>query len=40
MENEGSQMQVNEAYKKEDAYQTLSVINTWIGNMDTKFHLH
>lgn len=23
-------------YKKEDAYQSLSMINTWIGNIDTK----
>lgn len=26
----------NKAFKKEDAYETLGVINTWIGNMDTK----
>ena len=25
-----------ERLKKEDAYETLGIINTWIGNMDTK----
>lgn len=31
-----NQQQENRAFKKEDAYETLSIINTWIGNMDTK----
>lgn len=26
----------NKAFKKDDAYETLGLINTWIGNMDTK----
>lgn len=28
--------QVEKAFKKDDAYQTLEIINSWIGNMDTK----
>lgn len=28
--------QSNQEYTKEDAYQTLKMINTWIGNIDTK----
>lgn len=30
------QMQENRAFKKDDAYETLGIVNTWIGNMDTK----
>ena len=36
MENDNNQTQENRAFKKEDAYETLGIINTWIGNMDTK----
>ena len=36
MENDTNQRQENRTFKKEDAYETLSIINTWIGNMDTK----
>lgn len=36
MENDNNQRQENRTLKKEDAYETLSIINTWIGNMDTK----
>lgn len=31
-----NQQHENKAFKKEDAYETLGIINTWIGNMDTK----
>lgn len=30
------QVQSQQAFKKEDAFQTLTLINTWIGNIDTK----
>lgn len=36
MENNNNLTQENRAFKKEDAYETLGIINTWIGNMDTK----
>lgn len=37
MAQKGSRQQnVKQAYKKEDAYQTLGIINTWISNLDTK----
>ena len=36
MENNNNQTQENRAFKKGDAYETLSIINTWVGNMDTK----
>lgn len=36
MGNDNGQMQGNRAFKKEDAYETLGIINAWIGNMDTK----
>lgn len=36
MEQKSSLKHENKAYKKEDAYQTLDIINSWIGNMDTK----
>ena len=36
MENDNNQTQENRAFKKEDAYETLGIINTWIGNMDIK----
>ena len=36
MEQDSNQLQENKAFKKEDAYETLNIINTWIGNMDTK----
>ncbi len=28
--------QSNQAFKKDDAFQALTIINTWIGNIDTK----
>lgn len=31
-----NQQQENIVFKKEDAFQTLTLINTWIGNVDTK----
>lgn len=31
-----NERQENRAFKKEDTYKTLGIINTWIGNMDTK----
>lgn len=36
MEHDRKQIKENRAFKKEDAYETLGIINTWIGNMDTK----
>ena len=36
MEHNDNQQQENRAFKKEDAYETLGIINTWIGNMDIK----
>lgn len=36
MEHDRKQIKENRAFKKEDAYETLNIINTWIGNMDTK----
>ncbi len=36
MTQNDNQQQENRAFKKEDAYETLGIINTWIGNMDTK----
>lgn len=36
MAQNDNQQQENRAFKKEDAYETLGIINTWIGNMDTK----
>lgn len=30
------QSQSQQAFKKDDAFQTLTLINTWIGNIDTK----
>ena len=36
MEQNSNQQQENIVFKKEDAFQTLSMINTWIGNIDTK----
>ena len=36
MEHNDNQQQENRAFKKEDAYETLGIINTWTGNMDTK----
>ena len=36
MSQNDNQQQENRAFKKEDAYETLNIINTWIGNMDTK----
>ncbi|MEE0334488.1 MAG: DUF5706 domain-containing protein [Catenibacterium mitsuokai] len=36
MLKEDDQQQQNKAFDKEDAYETLGIINTWIGNIDTK----
>ena len=36
MAQNDNQQHEYKAYKKEDAYETLGIINTWIGNMDTK----
>ncbi len=36
MAQNNNQQQVNAAYTKEDAYQSLEMINTWISNIDTK----
>lgn len=36
MAQNDNQQQENRTFKKEDAYETLGIINTWIGNMDTK----
>ena len=36
MAQNDNQQQENRAFKKEDAYETLGIINAWIGNMDTK----
>ena len=30
------QQQQNKAFDKDDAFETLGIINTWIGNIDTK----
>lgn len=40
MENDNNQTQENRAFKKEDAYETLGIINTWIGIWIPRFHLH
>ena len=36
MEQNNRQSSIEQGFKKDDAYQTLSMINTWIGNIDTK----
>jgi hypothetical protein len=36
MEQNGNRQSKNSAFKKEDAYQTLTLINAWISNIDTK----
>ena len=36
MLKEDNQQHQNKAFDKEDAYETLGIINTWIGNIDTK----
>ena len=36
MEDNSNQNSTNPGFKKDDAYQTLTLINTWIGNIDTK----
>lgn len=36
MEQDSNQNPIEQAFKKDDAYQTLTLINTWIGNIDTK----
>lgn len=36
MAQNDNQQQENRAFKKEDAYETLGIINAWIGNMDAK----
>ncbi len=36
MEQDNNQQLANAAYTKEDAYQSLEIINTWISNIDTK----
>lgn len=36
MLKEDDQQLHNKAFDKEDAYETLGIINTWIGNIDTK----
>lgn len=36
MDQNNNQQQENIVFKKEDAFQTLTLINTWIGNIDTK----
>ena len=36
MDQNHNQQQENIVFKKEDAFQTLTLINTWIGNIDTK----
>lgn len=36
MSQNTNQQHEDKAFKKEDAYETLGIINTWIGNMDTK----
>lgn len=36
MLKEDDQQHQNKAFDKEDAYETLGIINTWIGNIDTK----
>lgn len=33
MAQNDNQQQENRVFKKEDAYETLGIINTWIGNM-------
>lgn len=36
MAQDNNQQQVNIAFTKDDAYQSLEMINTWISNIDTK----
>lgn len=36
MAQNNNQQQENRVYTKEDAYQSLEIINTWISNIDTK----
>lgn len=36
MEQNSNQNPTNPGFRKDDAYQTLTLINTWIGNIDTK----
>ena len=36
MDQNSNQRQENIVFKKEDAVQTLTLINTWIGNIDNK----
>lgn len=36
MAQDNNQIQVNTVYSKEDAYQCLQMINSWISNIDTK----
>ena len=36
MEHNSNQNPTNPGFRKDDAYQTLTLINTWIGNIDTK----
>lgn len=36
MTQNNQQSNINQSYKKEDAYQSLGMINTWINNIDTK----
>ena len=36
MGQNNNQNSTGQGFKKDDAYQTLSTINTWIGNIDTK----
>ena len=36
MGQNNNQNSTGQGFKKDDAYQTLSMINTWIGNIDTK----
>ena len=35
-ESNEQQSSVPSAFKKEDAYQSLEIINTWISNIDSK----
>ena len=36
MAQNDNQQQENRAFKKEDAYEKLGILNTWIGNMDNQ----
>ena len=36
MANNNQQSGTEKVFSKDDAYQTLEIINSWIGNMDTK----